>query len=357
VPGEGGRGGEGARGWGARVAENRKTIRVGLAGAGCMGRTHAAAYRTLPEVELAAIADVEIDRLASSGGGAGNIAGQGAPLGDLAGVALHEDPRKLVEDHTLDIIDVCLPTPLHAELSIAALEAGKHVICEKPMARTVEEADRIVAAARKAAGFFMVAHCLRFWPEYVWARRALAEARFGRTLAASFRRLSARPSWGWQGWFADESRSGGALLDLHIHDIDVIRWFFGAPAAVTSRASSLGHVQTLYEYPGGPAVAAEGGWLCESGFPFEMSYLVVCERATMEFTSRRTPALLVYEGGQPKAPELERADAYAAEIAYFVRCVREHRRPDAITPEDAREAVRIAEAEARSSRTDRRVQL
>lgn len=332
-------------------------LRVGLLGAGCMGRTHAAAYRTMQDVQLAAIADAEIERIVSSGASAGNIAGQGGPLGDLSGVALHTDPRRIIEDPSIEIVDICLPTPFHAEFSIAALKAGKHVICEKPMARTLKEADRMLAAAKKAKGLFMVAHCLRFWPEYVWAKRAIEAGSFGKVLAASFRRLSAKPTWGWQGWFADEARSGGALLDLHIHDIDIVRWFFGAPTAVTSRASSLGHVQTLYEYPQGPAVAAEGGWLCEASFPFEMAYLIVCERGTMEFSSRRSPALLVYEGGTSRAPELERADAYAAELAYFVSCVRKGVRPEAISPEDAREAVRLAELEARSAAEGRRIAL
>lgn len=316
-----------------------------------MGRTHLAKYRQNERAELVAIADPNVEEILKGGAAAGNI-DTGGDLGDLSALKRHRSAEELLADPDVAMVDICTPTPTHAGLAVKALQAGKHVMCEKPLALTVEEARRVAGAAAEAAGLFMVAHCIRFWPEYVWAKRTLDSKTYGGVLAASFRRLSATPTWGWEGWLGDEERSGGAALDLHIHDVDAVRWFFGQPRSVTSRASGRGHIVTLYEYPDGPAVSAEGGWLCASGFPFEMAFLIVCERATIEFTSRRSPGLLVYEEGKEgKAPEVAAGDGYGGEIDYFLSCVIEGKRPEHGTAEESAEAVRVALLEVESAKT------
>ncbi len=169
------------------------------------------------------------------------------------------DWRELVNSPDVDVVDVCLPTPFHVEPATAALAAGKHVLCEKPMARTLAQARQIAAAADAAKGLFMPAMCMRFWSEWEWLKRTVLEGHYGKVKSATFHRLGVCPA----GWFQDGKISGGALLDLHIHDVDFIYHLFGKPDGVFSRGYSkvtgeIDHVATQYLFDSGPLVYAEG---------------------------------------------------------------------------------------------------
>src|SRR5205085_7047748 len=119
------------------------------------------------------------------------------------------DWRQLIASPEVDVVDVCLPTPAHVEVVTAALAAGKHVLCEKPLARTSADARKIAAAAASARGFFMPAMVMRFWPEWEWLKRAVAEGHYGRVRSATFRRMGETP----KGWYQDGKLSGGGLFD------------------------------------------------------------------------------------------------------------------------------------------------
>ena len=133
------------------------------------------------------------------------------------------------------MVDVCLPTDLHAEVTVAALEAGKHVLCEKPMALTVAECDRMVAAAKASGRFLMIAHCIRFWPEYIALKEIVDSGQYGKVTSALFRRISGLPKW--SEWFPNPQRSGGAILDLHIHDVGLYQLPAGDAATGHCRAA------------------------------------------------------------------------------------------------------------------------
>src|SRR5262249_15186888 len=159
------------------------------------------------------------------------------------------------------VVDVCVPTPLHAKVVTAALAAGKHVLCEKPLARTLAETQAIARIARTATSFLMPAMCMRFWPEWAWLKQAVSKNRYGRVLSASFLRQGTIPP----GWYRDGELSGGALLDLHVHDTDFVCHLFGRPKSVSSqgcrgRNGRTDHVMTQYQYDDIPIVIAEGGW-------------------------------------------------------------------------------------------------
>src|SRR4051794_22530392 len=127
-------------------------LRVALVGAGFMGRMHANVYKTLPNAELVAVVDSRPDMAAAIVGKTGISA-----FGDLSEAIASTRP---------DVVDICLPTHLHKPFVIEAAKAGKHVVCEKPMALSLNEADEMVEACERAGVYFMVAHCIRFWPEY-----------------------------------------------------------------------------------------------------------------------------------------------------------------------------------------------
>jgi predicted dehydrogenase len=323
--------------------------RVGIIGLGFMGRMHIGAYGKVPEATIVAVADQDAKRASGDFSGQwGNIAGAAATL-DMTGITGTTDFQALIDNPAVDLVDICVPTPAHEALATAALETGKHVLCEKPLALDSASAERIAAAAERAKGFFMPAMCMRFWPQWAWLKQAVDEQRYGAVLGATFRRVASMPP----GWFANGALSGGGILDLHVHDTDFVFYLLGAPDAVFSRgyaktSGKTDHVVTEYLYDRGPAVVgAEGSWCMADGFAFTMRYTVNFERATADFDGSRAPALVVSAGGKGEPVELS-GDGYEAELAYFVACVRDGRRPTRVTAADAVASLRILEAEQRS---------
>jgi predicted dehydrogenase len=244
-------------------------------------------------------------------------------------------------------------------MALRALRAGKHVLCEKPLARTSAQARELVAAAAAARGHFMPAMCLRFWPGWAWLREAVNDGRHGAIRAARFRRVGEPPAWGQEAYF-DGAASGGALLDLHIHDTDFVQFLFGRPRSVFSQGFSqfsgaIDHVVTQYQVASGATVSAEGSWMMTPGHGFNMAYTVIFERATADFDLSRGPeALRLFEPGRAgRTVPLEPGDGYVQELSYLVGCLREGRAPERVTLADALSAVEICEAEERSIRSGR----
>jgi predicted dehydrogenase len=254
-----------------------------------------------------------------------------------------------------------VPTPLHAPQAHAALKAGRHVLCEKPLARTSTIARDIAKAARSAKGFFMPAMCMRFWPGWAWLKELVANKTYGKVLTARFRRVSAPPGWSRASYF-NGGDSGGALLDLHIHDTDFVQFVFGRPQSVFSSGLSrfsgaIDHIVTQYKVRGGATVYAEGSWLLTSGF--KMSYTVMFERATLDFDSARgADALRVDEEGKPsRVIKPEGVDGYVEELRHMIGSIQTGKPPTVVTAQDALSAVEICEAEEKSVRTGRVVKL
>ena len=326
--------------------------RIGIIGLGFMGRMHIGAYGKIPRARLVAIADQDAKRARGDfSGGWGNIAGSAESL-DMTGISGTTDFQALIANPEVDVVDICVPTPAHESLAIAALDAGKHVLCEKPLALDSASAARIAAAAARAKGLFMPAMCMRFWPQWTWLKEAVDDGRYGRVKGATFRRVASMPP----GWFSNGALSGGALLDLHVHDTDFVFHLFGRPDAVFSRgyAKTSGrtdHIVTAYLYDRGPAlVSAEGSWCMADGFSFTMRYTVNFEHATADFDITRERPLIVSHGGSAEPIDFA-GDGYEAELAYFVDCIENGRRPSVVTADDAVTGMRILEAEQRSIET------
>jgi len=322
-----------------------------------MGMTHLRAHLDNPASRVIAVCGASrmpVDGVLSSV--AGNIKqSDGIRLGSE--VQVFRQFADLLADPGVEVIDLCTPTSLHSEQAIAALRAGKHVLCEKPLARTSAEARDILKVAETSPGMLMPAMCMRFWPGWAWLRQVVKEQPYGRVLAARFRRVSEMPRW-----TGSRGHPGGALFDLHIHDSDFVNFLFGRPAGVfssgvTSAEGEINHVVTQYDFPGGPVVYAEGSWLLAGGF--HMSHTLHCERATLDFDlARGAEALHVLEEGRDlRVLQLNGADGYGAEVRYFVDCVANGQSPQIVTPRDGVAALEICEAEEASIRTGRPVSL
>jgi predicted dehydrogenase len=325
-------------------------LKVGIIGFGGMGHFHAAQYPTITEAELVAVADTRPGQL-EAGSLKINLGASGCC--DLSKVRTYRSADEMLARERLDAVDICLPTDLHAEYAIRALRAGCHVLCEKPMARTLPEAEAMQKAATDAGRTLMIAQCLRFWPAYVRLREAHRSGEFGRLLMLSMRRFSPVPGWGGtQSWFADGKRSGGALLDMHIHETDYVNWLLGVPNSVvtsgaTFRTGAVDNAVTQYFYDGGPVVAAETSW--GYGGSFSAAFCAIFEHATLEAGYKSADLALARPGAPVETVSLPARDPYREEIAYFVDCVLHGREPDTCTASSTRETIRIANAEAQSA--------
>ena len=329
-------------------------LRVGIVGVGGMGRGRLPLYAELPEARVEAVADVRCDDLKSD-----------PALDDALGRSSSDlrwfsDYRELASSGAVDTVDICLPTPLHREATEVCLQAGLHVLCEKPMSLSLAGCDAMLAARRASNGLLMIAHCVRFWPEYEFLSDIVRTGEYGQLLSLRLGREGPLPKGG-NGWMCRTAESGGALLDLHIHDLDYAQSLLGLPDQVTSQGvcredRQLAHdsVMTALDYGEDVQVSAFAQWIA-ARIPFVARYDATFESACLRYESSRSPTLTVYsaDGKAPASPELPSSrTAYLEEIRYFLRCVLEGKPPERCPPEASRNSVGLASA-ARLSREQR----
>lgn len=324
-----------------------------MIGLGFMGRTHVGAYERARAAgfpnRLVAVCDSDADRRAGRVDSQGNLEAEqrSAPLFDPSEVRGYAEADAFLEDDRVQLVSICTHTDSHVELAKKALAAGKHVLVEKPVATSSAAVADLLAASRAASTRCMPAMCMRFWPGWSWLREQVQAGSLGAVRSASFRRLGSRPGWA-PGFYEDLERSGGALVDLHIHDVDFIRWCFGDPETVTS-AGDLHHISTLFRVPDGPAhLVAEGGWDHTEGWDFRMRYTVVFEEATADFDLTRAEPLLLFRGGAREVVEIPAGDGYDGEIRHLLERVGTGEGELTATIADALAHTRLLEAERAS---------
>ena len=320
-------------------------LNVGVIGLGFMGSTHLKAYARIPEARLAAVCDPKPRRLSGDLSDIqGNIGGPGDKL-DFRDVHTYTNAEELVADPAVDAVDICLPTHLHLPVALAAFQAGKHVLVEKPMALTGEQCDEMIVAAKGAGRVLMVAQVVRFWPDYMAARELVCSGSLGRLRSAIFHRKCAAPAWG--RWLKDPNKSGGGVFDLLIHDVDFCQQLFGSPSAVTAVGpedleNGIDWVLAHLEYAHGAPVIVSGGWHHPRSYPFSMDFTIILDGGTLHYHSLIRPLTLYRADGTEEKLKLSEMDAYEAELRYFVECAQADRWPEQCRPEDSAAAVRTA---------------
>lgn len=257
----------------------------------------------------------------------------------------YTDLDRMLEKEKIDLIDICLPTYLHAEYASRMLLAGYNVMSEKPMALGAEDCEVMLRAARESGKHLMIGQCLRFYPAFDFVKAAIEDGSFGELQSASFSRLSAPPTWGFENWFMDPERSGGCMTDLHVHDVDIIRYLFGEPEAVECRASSsVSRHDTVHScfFYGGKPVSAIGDWTL-TGMSFRAEAIIGFERATLKIDGTK---LTVYpkDGSESYLAELCNISGIEGELAYFSGVITGERENTKNPPESAARTIRLVEA-------------
>ena len=316
-------------------------VNVGIIGAGFMGTTHARAYTTMSNVVVKYIVDQSKEA--------------GQKLADEIGSKAITDKKVVLDDPEIDLIDITLPTPFHPEMAISALEAGKHVVIEKPIALSLADARKMIETATKCNRLLMVAHVLRFQPEYAAIYKVIKSGDLGKPLLGHAYRMSNLPQWSL--WFQDPEKTGGAVIDLQIHDIDFLNWIFGKPISVYARGrkDEYGGWNTLcsmIEYETG-AASIECSFTKPLDYPFTCGIRLECEEGEVEYHFRSGGAsfeqgndssyLLIHKPNKPNQPLVcTHEDGFVNELKYFIQCVEQNEAPKYLSAEDAYQALNTA---------------
>ena len=333
-------------------------MRVGLVGLGMMGSAHLTNYIKMKEnnegIELVAICDVDEKKLSSGKATAGNLDVTNEGF-DLSQYNCYTNMEEMIQKENLDFVDLCLPTHLHAPMSIKAMEMGVHVFCEKPMARSSKGCEEMIATSKRTGKKLMIGHTLRYWDVYMFAKDYVDREVFGKCLSGYFYRGGGTPVWSWENWLLTKEHSGGCLLDQHVHDVDTIVWMFGLPKAVSATGrnvipgSGYDIVSANYIYDDGKVINAQDDWVINGdGYGFAMLYRINFEKGALIYEKGK---LMVHpEGGKAYQAEFEGRNAYYDEVILFTKLIKGEEVFDHIALlESHRDTILLAEMEEKSA--------
>lgn len=280
-----------------------------------------------------------------------NLGDQDVSQFDFSNCNFYNEYKDLVDNEELDFVLCVLPTFLHEEVAVYCLNKGLHVFSEKPMALTLEGCDRMIAAAKENDRHLMIGQCLRFNPAYSALKEYINSNAFGKVYRAEFYRHSQTPMWTWNNWILDPSQSGGSILDLHIHDVDLINWYFGKPkslrSVITEHKYKLESVSTQYFYDD-LFVAAQADWSLPQTFPFEARCMINFEHATAVVQGDE---LFVYQDAKSFSPSFSGESHFMKEMKAFLALVIDGKPCEITSPESVRNSVQMALVEIEASRT------
>ena len=339
-------------------------VRIGIVGVGFMGRIHYLASQRLTGAKVTAVCSRDPAKRAGDWRNTRGNFGPEPGRVDLTGVKTYAELGQLLADPDIDLVDVCAVTDQHAPIALAALKAGKHVLVEKAISLTPQDADAMLAAARSARKLLMVAHVLPFFPEFKFAAEAIRGGQYGKVVAGHFKRVIAKPDWSAD--IADAAKTGGPAVDLHIHDTHFIGLVCGVPRQVfavgTVEGGAVTYLTTSYLYgPGGPAVTCSSGAVCMGGRPFVHGYEIYLERASLIYDSGGTPLTLLTADGKATQPQLagggDPLAAFTDEIQAAVDGIAAGKEPDLLSGQLARDALVLCHRECESVKTGKAVSV
>lgn len=332
-------------------------LNVAVVGTGYIGLLHAAAVKASDKLNLVAVAERN------------EVAGKNAA--ESFGCKWYADTEEMLQKENIDIVDICLPTFLHEEYALLAARYKKHILCEKPVALSVEAFDRMTAAAKESGVKMMVAQVCRFWDEYVDIKNRYDAGDFGKVKMAYAARLAQHPTW--TKWMRVPEMSGGGLYDLHTHDVDIMRYIFGPCESVyavgyKNDTGCWNHVVSSFTFKNGVKAVAEGAYEMTENYPFKMHFRITGDDLTVEYDLRAglnikdgdgTRSELVCKTGE-EAEVIStdnHSDGYRNELEYFADCIEKNVEPEKMPLAESRDVLLMLAAINRSLETGEVVKL
>ena len=325
-------------------------LRVGLIGVGGMGGIHLRAlkaYSSKREVAVIAIADVRPEQLK-----------KGLEIWPKA--KTYDDGHALIREADIDVLWITAPSYLHADFIVEALEKGLHVFSEKPLCLTLDDLERVLDAARASNRKTMVGQVVRFYKQFEFISEIIRSKKYGDLRSVTLNRISMNPIWGWDNWFNDEKRSGSVVLDLHIHDVDILRRDLGDPEIVhvsglRDENGMITQVQAHLRF-GEVNAFVEGVWHVGQRVPFIPMARYEFDKATILYMYDRDDKVYVYQadGGvevfdPTTAPKMEGGSGinlsgigdYYFEDEYFLDCILDDKENTIATFEEGAKSVLV----------------
>lgn len=331
-------------------------LRVGIIGAGGIAGQHAYCYENIPEAKVVAVADIVLERAENL---AKKFGAEALDYGD-----------KMFNRNDVDVVDICLPTYLHCEYVLKAAKKGIHVLCEKPMALNIEEGLKMIKATDEAGVKFMIAHVLRYFPENVSAKKVMEEGSIGKPVMVRTYRGGIHPARARE-WYGQIEKSGGAIQDTVIHDIDFLKWCFGPVKEVYVKGNTFNKTKFLeydliiLEFINGVLAHLTVDWSRPVSGHFSTRMEIVGTEGIVEYSSDNSAPLYTLtsskDSGQdgvaiPESPLDPQSNPYSQEIIEFLKCIENNTEPP-ISVKDALESLNVVLAALESEKTGKPVQV
>jgi hypothetical protein len=336
-------------------------MRIGFIGCGGMGSTHYKCLKLLSEshpIEVTALADAREECL--------DKAAKFWP-----NAKRYSDGLDLIRDEDVETVFICVPSYLHTDMALAAMKKNMNIFLEKPACLKREECELLLAQHKVTPVKVMVGQVVRSMPEYLFLKDVYEKKTYGNLRSIVMQRISGDVKWGFEDWFHDENRSGSVILDLHIHDLDFLRYMLGEPDYAdvhTTKFDSgmINQVITNYKF-GNIAAMAEGVWHSATKMPFEANYRADFDNATIRFNSTATDKITIYTASGDKIiPELDTKEmdnpdsginvtdlgAYYLEDEYFIDCVLNEKENTRATLHDGIKSVLAAISELEKAKAN-----
>lgn len=313
---------------------------VAIIGCGYISRFHVSAWASLPNTQLLAVVDSNLTKTKE--------------YIKKYKVKAYDDYMFVLKDRNIDIVDVCVPTFLHKQIVVDAVKERKHILCEKPIALNLKDANTMIEAVKKTRMKFMVGHCVRFFPEYSKIKQLIQHGEIGRPITAKLSRVGPMPKWA--SWYSEEHKSGGVILDFAIHDIDFIRWCFDHKVKYvfaetyskgTSRAKTRESVNIVLTFKHGGLAFIESAYVDSRNFPFSSSCEIHGVKGILSTDNKIVRKTSFIDGKTSYFYPLWDY-GYFLEIKHFVDSILKNKDP-IVSGEEARNSLAVALAAIESS--------
>ena len=313
-----------------------KKLGAAVIGTGFWGKNHTRVYGELDSTELVAVCDVNRERAKA--------------IADQFGVKAYTSSSRMLKNEAIEVVSVCTWSTKLAKEALKALNAGKHVLVEKPMATNTKQAEKLLAVAEKNGLHLTVGFLMRFIPGLQHIREAVENKKLGELVCATAKRVSQWP---------ERIGDVGVVKDTAIHDIDVMRYVSGEdPISVYAKTGSMRHrkfedyAQIMLTYEDGKSAFIESNWIT----PYKTRILTVTGSEAIMRLDYVTQELWIEDAKENLQARFPWKEPLKLELQHFADCVLEKKKP-VVTGVDGLKALKIAEAALRSSAKNKAIKL